>query len=233
MSRQYFLMADATQQIVESQRSTLRRKRERGTHDRRVVEEILDAGLVCHVGFNDQGSTFVVPTAYARVGDSLLLHGAAANYMLKSIGSGIESCVTVTLLDGLVLARSAFHHSINYRSVMLFGTATRVEQDNEKLAAVLAILDHIVPGRGADARPPTPEELRATSVLRFPIDEGSSKVRIGGPIDDPEDESLPIWAGQLPIEQIIQSPIPDPNIPAGVVTPPYVLRHQAGGRVEG
>jgi uncharacterized protein len=219
-------MTDETHGYLEaSERSTLRRLRDRGSHDRAMVDAILDEGLVCHVGFTTRGSTFVIPTIYARVADSLYLHGAAASRMLRSLASGTQACVTVTLVDGLVFARSAFHHSMNYRSVVLFGEACPVEDPEEKRAAVLAIVDHMAPGRSIDARPPTPSELRATLVLRVPIEEGSAKIRVGGPIDDPDDLGLEIWAGQLPFDVVTKPPVPDEGIPDGVDVPSYVASY--------
>lgn len=215
---------DASKPSV-SERSSLRRKRERGSHDRALINSILDEALICHVGYTHDGSTFVTPTVYSRVGGSLYMHGAAANRTLKSITSGIESCVSVTLLDGLVLARSAFHHSVNYRSVMLFGRARAVDDPDEKLAGVLAILDHLVPGRSKDARAPTASELRSTLVASFPIDEGSAKVRTGGPIDEGEDLDLPIWAGELPFATVTRPPVADGVLPEGVVVPDYVTNY--------
>jgi len=209
----------------DSKRSTLRRKRERGSHDLHVVNSILDEGLVCHVGFTEDGSTFVVPTTYARVGDALYLHGALANRMLRVLASGAEACVTVTLLDGLVFSRSAFHHSMNYRSVILFGSATPVDDATEKQMAVLAIVDHVAPGRSRDARKPSPNELRSTTVVRFPIVEGSAKVREGGPLEDAEDLELPVWAGVLPLEMVPQRPVPDEFVPDGVSVPSYVAEY--------
>lgn len=219
-----------------SERSSLRRKRERGSYDRALIDSILDEALICHVGFTHDGSTFVTPTAYARVGDSLYMHGAQANRTLKAITSGIESCVTVTLFDGLVLARSAFHHSVNYRSVTLFGRAIRINEQEEKLAGVLAILEHLVPGRSKDARAPTPSEMLATLVARFPIGEGSAKVRTGGPIDDDEDLDLRVWAGEIPFATVARSPVADTAMPDGVEVPDYVtdylLRDVGIGRGE-
>ena len=209
-------------QVSASPRSTLRRKRERGSHDRETINAILDEALICHVGFTDGGSTFVVPTAFARVGDELFLHGAAANHMLRTLASGIEACVTVTLVDALVLARSAFHHSMNYRSVMLFGTADKVVDPTEKRAALLATVDHMAPGRSRDARTPTDTEMRSTLVVRFPIRDGSCKVRTGGPIEEPEDLALAVWAGQLPFELRTGAPLPDDGLADGVAIPAYV-----------
>ncbi|HUI03319.1 MAG TPA: pyridoxamine 5'-phosphate oxidase family protein [Acidimicrobiales bacterium] len=203
-------------------RATLRRKRERGHHDRAAVDAILDEAFVCHVGFRDGEGVAVLPTAYARVGDSLYLHGAAANHMLRALGDGAPACVTVTLVDGIVLARSAFHHSMNYRSVVLFGPAARVDDPDEKRRALLAIVDHVTPGRSTDARPPTESELRATAVVRFPIDEGSAKVRTGGPVEEPEDLDLPVWAGEIPLALAVGDPQPDAGVDGVVAVPAYV-----------
>ena len=208
--------------LAVSDRSRLRRKRERGSYDRRVVDAILDEGLVCHVGFVDNDTPFVVPTAYARVGDVVYLHGAPGNHMLSTLASGCPACLTVTLLDGLVLSRAALHHSMNFRSVILFGTATAVLEPEEKLAAVTAVVEHVVPGRSGDARGPTPQELRGTAVLSVPIVEGSAKVRTGGPVEEPSDLSLPIWAGELPLRLVAGSPVPDADVPAGLTEPEYL-----------
>jgi nitroimidazol reductase NimA-like FMN-containing flavoprotein (pyridoxamine 5'-phosphate oxidase superfamily) len=207
--------------LAVSDRSRLRRKRERGSYDRRVVDAILDEGLVCHVGFVDDGTPFVVPTAYARVGDVVYLHGAAGNHMLSTLAAGCPACLTVTLLDGLVLSRAALHHSMNFRSVMLFGTATAVLEPEEKLAAVTAVVEHVVPGRSGEARRPTPQELRRTAVLSFPIVEGSAKVRTGGPVEEPSDLSLPVWAGEVPLRLVAGIPVPDADVPAGLPAPEY------------
>lgn len=196
--------------LRRTDRSRVRRLADRGTYDGDLVAAVLDEALLCHVGFAVDGRTWVFPTTFARVGDHLYLHGAAGNFGLRALSAGgVEACVTVTLLDGLVLARSAFHHSMNYRSVMLFGSAVAVDDPEEKLAALVAIVDHMEPGRSTATRPPTPEELRATLVVRFPIDEGSAKVRSGGPIDDPDDLSLPHWAGVIPLALVRGEPQPD------------------------
>ena len=217
--------------VSPTPRSTLRRKRERGSHERATIDAVLDEGLVCHVGLLDGGSVFVVPTAYARVGDDVLLHGAVANRTLRALADGAEACVTVTLVDGLVLSRSAFHHSMNYRSVMLFGTAEKVTDEDDKRAAVFAIVEHLVPGRSGDTRPPTPEELRSTLVLRFPIRDGSAKVRQGDPIEEAEDLALGHWAGVLPLTLQPGVPVPDEHLAAvaeraegaGVAAPAYLV----------
>jgi hypothetical protein len=212
--------------VSQTPRSTLRRKRERGSHDRATIDAVLDEGLICHVGLLDGGSVFVVPTAYARVGDVVYLHGAVANRTLRALAEGAEACLTVTLVDGLVLSRSAFHHSMNYRSVMLFGTAEKMTADDEKRAAVLAIVEHMVPGRSGDTRPPTPEELRSTLVVRFPIVDGSAKVRQGGPLEEEEDLALGYWAGVLPFAVEPGMPEPDDHLAAGVAAPAYLVDYR-------
>jgi nitroimidazol reductase NimA-like FMN-containing flavoprotein (pyridoxamine 5'-phosphate oxidase superfamily) len=190
-------------------RATLRRKADRGRYDSQTILTILDEALICHVGFAVGGRPWVVPTAFARVGERLYLHGAVANFALRTLAGGAEACITVTLLDGLVLARSAFHHSMNYRSVMLFGHAEAVTGGEEKRAALLAIVEHMVAGRSGATRLPTPQELRSTLVVRFPIEEGSAKVRTGGPIDDPADHQLPHWAGVIPLTLVRGEPQAD------------------------
>jgi nitroimidazol reductase NimA-like FMN-containing flavoprotein (pyridoxamine 5'-phosphate oxidase superfamily) len=197
-------------------RTRLRRKAERGSHDRAVIDAILDEALICHVGFAHDGHPSVIPMIHARVGDHFYLHGAAGNHLLRSLASGIEACVTVTQLDGLVLARSAFHHSVNYRSVVIFGVAERVDDPGEKRAAVDALVEHVVRGRSADTRPPTPEELRATLVVRLPLSEASAKIRTGGPIEEPGDLELPHWAGELPLALTAAAPVPDAGVRAPV-----------------
>ena len=201
-----------------SERTKVRRLADRGRYDRDTVHAILDEGLVCHLGFAVEGRPWVMPTTYARVDDNLYVHGASANFALRTLTSGIEACVTVTLLDGLVLARSAFHHSMNYRSVMLFGCAERVEDPEEQLESMVAIVEHLVPGRTHDTRLPTPEELRKTLIVRLPLAECSAKVRTGGPLDDAEDMELGHWAGVLPLTLRPGAPVPDVELP----TPAYV-----------
>ena len=204
-------------------RAKVRRLAERGRYDRAAVDAILDEGFVCHVGWAGEHGPVVIPTAYGRIGDHLYLHGAPANATLRHAAPGVPVCVTVTLVDGLVLARSAFHHSINYRSVVIFGTGTEVTADAEKQAALAAVVEHIVPGRGADARPPTASELRATRVVRVPLDEASAKVRTGGPKDDPEDLDLPIWAGQVPLRIVPGAPVDDDRHPPPIAPPGYAI----------
>jgi uncharacterized protein len=181
-------------------RTTVRRLPARADYEPDTVAAILDEGLVCHVGFAVDGQPWVIPTTYARIDQTLYLHGAAANHMLRSLATGVEVCVTVTLLDGLVLARSAFHHSMNYRSVVVFGVAEKVEDEAEKAAAFSAFVERVAPGRtAAGIRMPSPAETRKTLVLRLPITEASAKIRTGGPIDDEEDYELPVWAGVVPL----------------------------------
>lgn len=191
----------------------MRRKAERARYDLETVAAILDEGLVAHVGFAVDGRPCVLPMAYARIDDRLYLHGATGNNLLRSLAAGAETCVTVTLLDGLVLSRSAFHHSMNYRSVVVFGRATKVDDDAEKMEAALALVDHMVPGRRAHTRHPTASELRATLVLRLPITEASAKVRTGPPVEEPDDYSLDHFGGVVPIRVVREDPIPDLGAP--------------------
>ncbi len=191
-------------------RTRVRRKAERGRYDDATIRSILAEAIVCHVGFVADGRPVVVPTAFAVVGDHLYVHGATGNAMVRALASGAsEACVTVTLLDGLVLSRSAFHHSVNYRSVMVFGRGEAVTDPSEKRRAVMAIVDHVVPGRSCDTRPPTPEELRATLVVRIPLAEASAKVRTGPPIEDDADLGLRHWAGEVPLSLRRGEPVPD------------------------
>src|ERR1700722_3468874 len=181
-------------------RTRLVREAERAVYDRAAAYRILDEGFICHVGFVVDGQPFVIPTGYGRVGDHLYIHGSAASRMLRNLDQGVSVCITVTLLDGLVLARSVFNHSMNYRSVVILGTASLVDDAAEKLAALRALSEHIIPGRWDDARQPNEKELKATSVLRLPITEFSAKVRVGPAVDDEEDYSFPTWAGVIPLE---------------------------------
>ena len=190
-------------------RTRVVREPHRGVYDRAVVNQILDEGFLCHVGFVADGQPYVIPTSYGRDADALYIHGSVASRMLRSLDRGIPVCITVTLLDGLVLARSVFNHSMNYRSVVILGTAELVEDTEQRLAALRALSEHIVPGRWNDARQPSEKELKQTSVLRIPIDEFSAKVRIGPPVDDEDDYSFPTWAGVLPLEMKPGPPIPD------------------------
>jgi nitroimidazol reductase NimA-like FMN-containing flavoprotein (pyridoxamine 5'-phosphate oxidase superfamily) len=204
----------------------VRRLPARGSYDRAEAYAILDEGLVAHVAFVADGAPVVIPTTYARVGDSLVLHGSPASRMLRRLKRGVEVCVTVTLLDGLVLARSAFHHSMNYRSVVVMGTAVEVTDRDEKLRAMTALVEHIVEGRSADARLPSDHELRSTLVLALPIDEASVKRRTGPPLDDEEDLALPVWAGVVPLHQVPGEPVDDELVPPIVAAPRYATEYR-------
>ncbi len=206
-----------------SERVRLRRKRERGSHDRALIDAILDEALISHLGIAEEsGQPYVIPTLHARHGDVVYCHGSAASRTLRALAAGQPVCLTASLIDGLVLARSAMHHSANYRSVMLLGRARLLEDRAEKLAAVEAIVEHIVPGRAADVRGPTENELRATAFLAIPIEEASAKVRTGPPMDDEEDYALGAWAGVLPLRSVAGAPQEDPRLRAGVAVPPYL-----------
>ncbi len=214
-----------------SDRVRLRRKRERGSHDRSVIDAILDEALIAHLGIVDEeGQPFAIPTLHARSGDLVYCHGSTASRTLRALAAGAPACLTVSLIDGLVLARSAMHHSANYRSAMLIGRARIVEDLGEKRAALRAVVEHIVPGRWDDVRAPSENELSATSVLAIPIDEASAKVRSGGPVDDEEDYALPVWAGVIPLASSPRSPEPDPRLRAGIAPPPYVTAYRRPGR---
>ncbi|MCM3873618.1 MAG: pyridoxamine 5'-phosphate oxidase family protein [Pyrinomonadaceae bacterium] len=210
----------------KTERTTLKRLPARGVYDRKLVSSILDEGLICHVGFAVAGRPFVIPTGYARVDDQLFIHGSQASRMLRTLKGGVDVCLTVTLLDGLVLARSAFHHSMNYRSVLVFGRATAVDEPAEKVAALVAFSEHVIPGRWNDVREPTDQELKATTVLVLPLEEVSAKVRIGPPLDDEEDYELPIWAGVIPLQLAAQAPIPDPRMEVTIEPPRYATAYK-------
>jgi nitroimidazol reductase NimA-like FMN-containing flavoprotein (pyridoxamine 5'-phosphate oxidase superfamily) len=209
-------------------RTTLKRLPARGHYDRELVHKILDEGFICHVGFVVDGAPVVIPTGYGRVGDKLYIHGSQASRMLRTLKTGVPACVTVTLVDGLVLARSAFHHSINYRSVVIFGKANLVEDPEEKNEALLSFSEHVIRGRWNDVREPTEQELKATTVLRIELEEVSAKVRTGPPIDDEEDYSLPVWAGVLPLRVVAGEPIPDPLLQDEIAAPDYALNYVRG-----
>jgi len=211
-------------------RTTVRRLPERARYDRATVEAILDEGLVCHVGFVDGGQPFVIPSAYARAGDHLVVHGSAASRMMTALCAGAPACATVTLLDGLVLARSGFHHSMNFRSVVVVGTATEVTDPAEKRRALDAIVEHVAPGRVASVRPPSENELRATRVASLPLEESSAKVRTGPPKDDEADYALPVWAGELPLRLEPLAPVADPRLDLEVEPPPHVTGWRRGPR---
>ena len=215
--------------MPESQMPTPRtrvvREPERGVYDREAVYRILDEAFICHVGFCVDGQPFVIPTSYGRKDANLYIHGSAASRMLRQMKEGVTLCVTVTLLDGLVLARSVFNHSMNYRSVVILGKATLVDDPEEKLTALRALSEHILPGRWDDARQPNERELKATSVLRMPIEEFSAKVRTGPPIDDAEDYTFPTWAGVVPLEIRVGDPISDPNLNPKQEVPKYARNY--------
>lgn len=205
-----------------TERTTVRRLPKRASYERETVYKILDEGFICHVGFIIDGRPFVIPTGYGRSGDQLYIHGSAASRMLRTLREGIDVCVTVTLVDALVLARSAFHHSMNYRSVVIFGRARVVEDEDEKMEALRAFTDHVMLRRWEEARLPNGNELRATLVLALPLAEASAKIRTGPPVDDKEDYGLPVWAGELPLRLATGAAVPDPRLPDGVELPQYV-----------
>jgi nitroimidazol reductase NimA-like FMN-containing flavoprotein (pyridoxamine 5'-phosphate oxidase superfamily) len=209
-------------------RSTIRRLPKRGSYDKAVVYGILDQAIVCHVGLSTEEGPVVIPMGYARRAEELLLHGSARSRLLERIAEGEPVCVTVTLVDGLVLARSAFHHSINYRSVVLYGRGIGIEDPLEKAKALDAVVEHLVPGRTREARGADEGELLATRVVRLPIEEASAKIRVGPPIDDERDLGLDIWAGVLPFERKPGEPIPDEHLKAGIELPEYIARYPEG-----
>jgi len=211
---------------TQTERTKVKRLPARGHYDRETINGILDEGFICHVGFLVENQPYVIPTGYARVDDQLYIHGSAASRMLRNLSKGIEVCVTVTLIDGLVLARSAFHHSINYRSVVILGKATLVEDPEEKDKALEALTEHIVPGRWADVRWPTELELKATTVLRLPIEEASAKVRTGDPKDDEEDYAMNVWAGVLPLSLATGAPVNDARLHPATNVPAYVTQYK-------
>lgn len=216
---------EQSQSFTLTGRSEVRRLPKQGSYERDLIYKILDEGLVCYVGFAIEGQPYVIPTAYARIADQIYIHGSPISRMLQSLSNGIEVCLTVTLVDGLVLARSAFHHSMNYRSVISFGTATVVSELEQKMSALQAFSDHILPGRWAEVRQPTSNELEATVVLALPLIEASAKVRTGHPTDEREDCSLPIWAGEIPLRLVADSPIGDSSLLQGIEPPDYVSNY--------
>ncbi|MGE5125063.1 MAG: pyridoxamine 5'-phosphate oxidase family protein [Betaproteobacteria bacterium] len=217
-----------TAQRGPSPRTTVRRLPDRARYDRETIESILDEGFVCHVGFVDGGQPFVIPTAYARIGDRVAVHGSAASRMIRALAGGAPACLTVTLLDGIVLARSGFHHSLNYRSVVVVGTAQEIADAAEKRSALDAIVEHVVPGRTAEVRPPSENELRATRVVALRLDEASAKLRTGPPKDDAEDLALACWAGELPLRLVALEPVPDPQLRPGLAPGESVTAWQRG-----
>jgi nitroimidazol reductase NimA-like FMN-containing flavoprotein (pyridoxamine 5'-phosphate oxidase superfamily) len=211
--------------FAKTEKNNIKRLPKRGHYDRETIYRILDEALICHVGFVDSGQPYVIPTNFARVGDSIILHGAKASRLLKHIEAGNPICVEVTIVDGLVLARSVFHHSVNYRSVVVFGMGRLLLDVQEKLAALEAVSEHLVPGRWKEARRPNQKELNATSVVRIRIDEASAKVRLGPPVDEEEDYALPVWAGVLPLQETPLSPIPDELQSQDLAVPGYIANY--------
>ena len=212
-------------EFTPTDRTQVKRLPKRGHYDRETVHKILDEAFVCHVGFAVDGQPFVIPTNFGRVGETLYLHGSAASRMLRTLSGGIPVCVTVTLVDGLVLARSAFHHSVNYRSVVILGTAKLVEDPTEKMEALRLFTEHIMKGRWDEIRWPNEQEMKGTTVLALPLEEVSAKVRTGGPVDDEEDYSLTVWAGVLPMQTVTNTPIPDVRLKEGTAVPKYITNY--------
>ena len=215
---------------LKTPRTTLRIKPERGAHDLATVAAILDEGFVCHAGFVVDGQPYVIPTAYGRDGETLYIHGSSANRMLRALAQGVPVCVTVTLIDGLVYARSAFHNSVNYRSVVVLGVAHETAGD-DKLHGLRTITEHVAPGRWAGARPPSEQELKAVTVLKLPIAEASAKVRTGPPIEEEEDLARPGWAGVLPFAVVPGTPVADAHVANGTPVPAYVASYRRPGRL--
>src|ERR1044072_5882476 len=212
--------------FTQTDRTKLKRLPKRGHFDRETVYGILDEGFICHVGFAPEGQPVVIPTGYARDGDKLYIHGSQASRMLRTLSGGVDACVTVTIIDGLVLARSAFHHSMDYRSVVIFVRAMLVEDREEKMAALLALSEHFVRGRWADVREPTEQELIQTTVLSLPLTEASATIWTGPPLDDEEDNAMMVWAGVVLFKLVAGEPINDPRLPEGIEVPPYALNYK-------
>lgn len=215
--------------FARTDRNRIKRLPKRGDYDRETIHRILDEALICHVGFVENGQPYVIPINFARMGDQIVLHGAKASRLLKHIAEGHPVCVEATVVDGLVLARSVFHHSMNYRSVVLFGTGRLIEQDAEKMEALRAVTEHLIPGRWQEARRPNRKELNATSVVSIRIDEASAKIRLGPAIDDEEDYGLPVWAGILPLQELPQAPIQDERQSEEIAVPVYIAGYSRKG----
>jgi uncharacterized protein len=213
-----------------SQRSRVRRAPSRADYERATIDAILDEALVAHLGFAVEGQPYVIPTLHARIGDEVYVHGSAAARSLRVLGGGMPACLTVTLTDGLVLARSVFNHSMNYRSAVVLGDARPVDAADEKAAALEAFTERLVPGRWAEVRPPTPQELKGTSVLALSLAECSAKLRAGAPVDDEEDHALDVWAGVIPLRVVAGAPEPDPRLRAGIAPSEAVTAWTAEGR---
>jgi len=211
-------------------RTRVKRLHQRALYDRKSIYRILDAGVVCHVGYTIDDHPYVTTTSYWRDGDRIYWHGSSASRMLRTLKGGVPVCVNVSLIDGLVLARSGFHSSINYRNVMLFGNAKALDDEQEKLDALKAFSDRITPGRWEELRPPTTQEIKATTVLVMPIEEAVAKERAGPPSDDEEDYALDVWAGEVPLRQVADAPIPDPKLKAGIAEPSYLQDYELEGK---
>jgi uncharacterized protein len=214
------------EELRPTPRTTAHRMKKRASYEREVVNAILDQALVCHLGFVADGAPFVLPTLHARIGDKVYVHGSSKNHMLRTAAAGGEICLTVTLIDGLVLARSAFHHSVNYRSVVIIGRAAEVTDPDEQMAAMRALVEHVTPGRWEGTRKPRRNELDASMVLALPITEASAKVRTGGPLDDEADYALPFWAGVIPLRMQALAPIPDARLTPGIALPRHVADYR-------
>jgi uncharacterized protein len=215
-----------SREIKPTAKTKLKRIPKRGHFDRETIYKILDEAFICHIGFTVEGQTFVIPTAFGRKGDTLYVHGSAASRMMREMSRGIDVCITVTLVDGLVLARSAFHHSINYRSVVIFGQAEIVTEETEKNEALFAFTEHLIKGRWADVREPNSKELKGTTVLKLAITEASAKMRTGNPIDDEEDMNLECWAGVIPLKIKAEKPIDDALLKDGIAVPDYAVNYE-------
>jgi uncharacterized protein len=215
--------------FTRTDRNRIKRLPTRGHYDRETIHRILDEALICHVGFVERKQPYVIPINFARVDDCIVLHGAKASRLLKHVEAGHPICVEVTIVDGLVLARSVFHHSLNYRSVVVFGEGRLIEDEQEKLAALQAVTEHLIPGRWQEARLPNRKELNATSVVSINIDEASAKVRVGPPVDEDEDYALPVWAGILPLQEMPLTPIRDELQSQNIPLPKYIARYSRKG----
>ena len=214
------------EQLAVTGKTKLRRLPKRGSYDVETIYKILDEGFIAHLGFSSgEGQTFVIPTGYARRENELLIHGSSASRMMRALSEEIEICVTVTLIDGLVLARSAFHHSMNYRSVVVFGAAKIIKDETEKMEALRLFTEHILPGRWREVRLPTTNELKATTVLALPLNEASAKIRSGNPVDEAEDYALDVWAGVIPLEMKAGEPLLDPHVSREIVQPDYITNY--------
>ena len=214
------------QTLEKTERTTVKRLPKRADYNLETIHAILDEGFVCHVGFVVEGQPFVIPTGYARVDNHIYIHGSAASRMLRSLATGIDICLTVTIVDGIVLARSAFHHSMNYRSVVVFGKAIPVEEPAEKMEALFALSEHIIPGRWKDVREPNEQEMKATLVLKLHLEEASAKIRTGPPLDDEADYEIPVWSGVLPLKLNPFSPVADDHTSASAAVPDYVTNYK-------